>query len=91
MARKTPSIPLPRGWSEHVKAAVLHVISLAHVALTAARARASKSRSLRARWLRRIQVPLRREAMRHENSTYVRWYEEYRPHQGLGGQTPREV
>ncbi len=29
--------------------------------------------------------------MRREISTYVRWYEEYRPHQGLDGQTPREV
>ena len=38
MARKAPSIPLPRGWSEHVKAAIVHVISLAQVAFTTARA-----------------------------------------------------
>ncbi len=42
-------------------------------------------------WLRRIQVPLRREAMRREIATYLPWYEEYRPHQGLDGRTPREV
>ena len=42
MARKTPRIPLPGDWPSHVRRGVLHVISLAQVALTAARARAKK-------------------------------------------------
>lgn len=29
--------------------------------------------------------------MRREVATYVRWYEEFRPHQGLEGRTPREA
>ena len=48
-------------------------------------------RSMKNEWLRRIQVPLRREAMRREIATYLQWYEEYRPHQGLDGRTPREA
>lgn len=42
MARKTPRIPLPQDWPHHVKAGVIHVISLAQVALTGARARARR-------------------------------------------------
>lgn len=42
MARKAPRIPLPEDWPSHVRTGVLHVISLAQVALTAARARARK-------------------------------------------------
>ena len=46
MASKAPRIPLPEDWSKHVKSGILHVISLARVALTAARARASKKRGI---------------------------------------------
>ncbi len=42
MARKAPRIPLPEDWPANVKAGIMHVISLAQVALTAARARAKK-------------------------------------------------
>ncbi len=42
MARNAPRIRLPEDWPEHVKSGILHVISLAQVALTAARARAKK-------------------------------------------------
>ena len=42
MARKAPRIPLPEDWPGYVKAGIIHVISLAQVALTAARARARK-------------------------------------------------
>jgi putative transposase len=48
-------------------------------------------RSLKDEWLRRIQVPFRREAMQRELAWYKRWFEEHRPHQSLGGRTPREV
>ncbi len=42
MAKNAPRIPLPEDWPSHVKTGILHVISLAQVALTAARARAKK-------------------------------------------------
>jgi len=38
------SVPLPRGWSKHVKSSLLHAISLASVALTVARSRHARSR-----------------------------------------------
>jgi predicted RNA polymerase sigma factor len=38
------SIPLPRGWSKHVKSGLLHAISLAVMALTIARSRAPRYR-----------------------------------------------
>ena len=47
--------------------------------------------SLKEEWLRRILVPLRRDAIRRELSCYFRWFEQHRPHQGLGGRTPKEV
>jgi transposase len=42
LARKAPRIPLPTDWPGHVKSGILHIVSLAQVALTAARARAKK-------------------------------------------------
>ena len=43
-----PSIRLPKQWSRHVKAGVLHAISLASVAMSYARGRATGRRRLRA-------------------------------------------
>jgi len=48
-------------------------------------------RTFKDEWLRRIAVPLRRDAMRRELSCYLTWFHELRPHQGLGGRTPIEV
>ena len=42
MAKNAPRIPLPKDWPSHVRRGILHVISLAQVALTAARARAKR-------------------------------------------------
>jgi len=36
-------------------------------------------------------VPLRRQAFRQELSSFIDWYNEYRPHTTLGGRTPDEV
>ena len=47
--------------------------------------------SLKDEWLRRICIPLRRDAMRREISSYICWFAEERPHQGLGGRTPKEA
>ena len=48
-------------------------------------------RSLKDEWLRRIAVPLRRDALRRELTSYLAWFHEFRPHQGLGGRTPVEM
>ena len=47
--------------------------------------------SLRDEWLRRIFVPLSRDAMRRELTSYMSWFAEHRTHQGLDGRTPNEV
>ena len=36
-------------------------------------------------------IPLRRESFRRELVAVTQWYNEYRPHATLGGQTPNEV
>ena len=48
-------------------------------------------RTLKDEWLRRITVPLRRDEMRKKVTLFLNWFEEFRPHQGLGGRTPHEV
>lgn len=45
----TPAIPLPRGWSSHVKSAMLHVISLAQFAMAYTRGWAANSPNARVR------------------------------------------
>jgi transposase InsO family protein len=47
--------------------------------------------SLKDEWLRRIFVPLSREAMRRELASYLSWFAEHRTHQGLDGRTPNDV
>ncbi len=46
MTARAPSIPLPAYWPKHVKTGILHVIALAQVALTAARARSATKRDI---------------------------------------------
>ncbi len=41
--QKPPRIPLPKGWPAHVQSGILHIISLAHFAITRARGWAAKS------------------------------------------------
>jgi len=36
-------------------------------------------------------IPIRRDALRSELTAIAAWYNEYRPHAGLGGQTPNEA
>ncbi len=48
-------------------------------------------RSMKSECVRRILVPLRLDAMRREIASYATWYNEYRPHTGVGGRTPIEV
>ena len=44
-----PDIPLPSGWPDSVRSAVIHVISLAHYAITCARGWAANSINARVR------------------------------------------
>jgi hypothetical protein len=48
-------------------------------------------RSLKDECARRISVPVRLNAMRHELDRYASWYNEHRPHQAVQGRTPLEV
>jgi putative transposase len=48
-------------------------------------------RSLKDEWLRRIMIPLRPDALQRELSSYLAWFHEHRPHQGVGGRTPSEM
>lgn len=47
-------------------------------------------RSLKHEYLKRLLIPLRRDAMRREIACYTHWYNEHRPHQSLSGATPQE-
>jgi hypothetical protein len=49
VAEKAARIPLPTDWPKHVKSGVLHVIALAQLALTAARAQSAKKRGTKGR------------------------------------------
>jgi len=48
-------------------------------------------RTLKSEWLRKIIVPLYFNGMRKKLTTYIRWYNCYRPHQGLNGMIPAEI
>jgi transposase InsO family protein len=48
-------------------------------------------RSLKEEMLRRGVVPLHRAELRALLTSYIGWYHEWRPHQGLGGRTPHEA
>lgn len=48
-------------------------------------------RTLKTEWLRKIIIPLDTDGMRRKLTTYIRWYNCYRPHQGLNGALPAEI
>jgi transposase InsO family protein len=48
-------------------------------------------KTIKAEWLRKIIIPLDTNDMRKKLTTYIRWYNCYRPHQGLDGAIPAEV
>ena len=47
--RKTPTIPLPRGWNQKVRSAVLHVLSLAQYSAVYTRSWAADGANQRVR------------------------------------------
>jgi hypothetical protein len=99
-------IRLPRGWPQHVRSALLHVISLAQYAVTYTRGWAIDSpigrlrlialierfiRTMKDEGTRRILVPQRRSTFRYVIGDFFAWYNEWRPHTALEGRTPNEV
>ncbi len=48
-------------------------------------------RSVKSECTRKIIVPFRLDEMRREVACYATWYNEHRPHSGLGGRTPLEL
>lgn len=48
-------------------------------------------RSIKNECTRRILVPLREDAIRHEITLYIDWYNQHRPHQSLGGRFPMDI
>ena len=48
-------------------------------------------RSMKSECTRRVIVPFDMTAIRSELACWATWYNEHRPHQGIGGRTPIEV
>ena len=61
-----PNVPLPSGWPENVKSAVLYVISLAHYAITCARGWAANSINARVRLAAKCDPPQQEAELLHE-------------------------
>ena len=47
-------------------------------------------KSLKDEWLRVVALPMREAPMLALVQSYVTWFNEHRPHQGIGGMTPNE-
>jgi transposase InsO family protein len=86
MPRKpAPKVPLPRHWKNHVKSAILHVVSLAQYATAYTRSWAADSRNARVRLTaenRRLEqeVGLLREEIRIKDARLARIDARRRPH-----------
>ena len=83
--KKTPTIPMPKGWQRHVRSAVLHVISLAQYATVYTRSWAVNSMNgrvrLKAERDRLLQeLALEREASRIKDARMGRIPAQRRPH-----------
>ena len=80
-----PAVPLPRQWTTFVRSAVLHSISLAFTALTAAWAEASTSRSRPTRLLAdldqaRTEIALLKEELSIKDARWSRVASRRRPY-----------
>ena len=78
-------IPLPFGWSKSVKSAVLHMVSLAHYAIVAARGWATNSINARVRLSAendqlKQEIELLREELRIKDARMARIPPKHRPH-----------
>jgi transcriptional regulator with XRE-family HTH domain len=84
-AKKPPRIPLPKQWKQHVRMAVVHVISLAHFSLSYARGWAADSVNTRVRLKAendrlRQEVALLREELRIKDARMARIDPHRRPY-----------
>src|SRR5262245_5504456 len=61
-SRSSFSTALPTGWPKRVRSAILHVISMTHVALTATRSHAANN------WNTRIRLKAENDRLRQERS-----------------------
>ena len=82
-----PDLPVPSGWAKTVKSAILHVISLAHFAIVAARGWAADSLNARVRLSGdndqlNQEVQLLREELRIKNARLAKIDPRHRPHYG---------
>jgi len=78
-------IVIPKSWPKHIKSAVLHVISLAHYAITYARGWAANSINARVRLKARLRIALEeivelREEPRIKDARMARIDPQKRPH-----------
>ena len=85
LSRKSPRIPLPKGWTKHVRAAVLHVISLAQYAAVYSRSWAVDSMNGRVRLRAELdrahqEIALLREALRIKDARMAQIAPLRRPH-----------
>jgi len=74
------SVPPPRGWARHVKASLLHAISLASMALTIARSRRARSRLQTELERADNEIVLLREELAIKDARWGRVLSRRRPH-----------
>src|SRR3990172_9116770 len=82
---KRDDIPLPKGWPRHVRSAVIHVVSMARVCLTMARAHAENHFDARIRLRTEVdglrhEIALLKEEMRIKDARMGRLPAQRRPH-----------
>ncbi|MEA3225872.1 MAG: hypothetical protein U9Q07_07960, partial [Planctomycetota bacterium] len=80
-----PNIPLPKGWPDSVRSAIIHIISLAHYAITCARGWAANSINARVRLTAendqlKQEIQLLREGLRIKNARMARINPHRRPY-----------
>jgi len=74
-------VRLPKQWSRHVKSGILHAVSLASVALSYARGRATGERRLRAQLEQATtEIALLREEISIKDGRWERSHTRRRPH-----------
>jgi len=83
--KKAPRIPLPKGWKQHVRSAVLHVISVAQYATVYTRSWAADNADSRVRLKAELdranqEIGLLREEMRIKDARMARIDPHRRPH-----------
>ena len=83
--QETPKIPLPRGWKQDVRSAVLHVISLAQYATVYTRSWAADSTNSRVRLKAELdranqEIALLREELHIKDARVARIEPHRRPH-----------